>query len=299
MDGGQPQYLFQDNEGWDLVDALPYIDPLPADLQQEVRRLVEEEMSRMPPRDYLASLPKPATPVLDSDPVIKGEMERIKMQRPMAKLDQARLNVEVPSGAKAADVGEWKKSLENAEAQLEHSNVRMVNLELMHKNAQKVWLNHLQQLEHHHTGLQSDVKILKRDMDEVNKRRKLDQVSCGNTLRTLGREWEELVDRNGEILQAVGELEEDVAWRKRKCRDRGILPDKYLHDDEPMEVDPTTGAPLANGPRPATANTNGPIAAQQANMEFAEGEDESMMDVDQAGSSYANANGMIDANGKE
>jgi pre-mRNA-splicing factor SPF27 len=56
-------------QGWrkgeDLLDALPYIDPLTPDVKSQVDKLIEEEMrqSTKRPADYLKELPPmpPAT----------------------------------------------------------------------------------------------------------------------------------------------------------------------------------------------------------------------------------------------
>ncbi len=68
-------------------------------------------------------------------------------QKPLRKLDVERYKVEPPVGPKANDVSEWRKAIDNAQAQLEHSSNRLINLELTTKYVQKVWLKHLAELD--------------------------------------------------------------------------------------------------------------------------------------------------------
>jgi hypothetical protein len=68
-------------------------------------------------------------------------------QKPMRQLDMSRYNLDPPVGAKAGDVGEWRRAVEAAQAQLEHSSLRLMNLEIMSKHAQKVWMKHLAEVD--------------------------------------------------------------------------------------------------------------------------------------------------------
>jgi hypothetical protein len=80
--------LYQENEYHHLVDALPYVDPVANELQMEVKRLIEDEMKRMPKRDYLERLPAPPTSFLDTDPLVKEEMERVKGRQTPKQIDR-------------------------------------------------------------------------------------------------------------------------------------------------------------------------------------------------------------------
>ena len=62
------ELLYMENEHFSLVDALPYIDTQlgAAEVAQQVKALIEEEMTQFEPRDYLASLPAPELPFLNS-----------------------------------------------------------------------------------------------------------------------------------------------------------------------------------------------------------------------------------------
>ncbi len=56
----------------------------------------------------------------------------------MPPLDTTRYMLNPPGQARRNDVGEWKRSLDNASSQLEHQYLRILNLELMLKYGDKV-----------------------------------------------------------------------------------------------------------------------------------------------------------------
>ena len=66
------------------------------------------------------------------------------------------------------------------------------------------------------------VTELRSARDEVNKKRKLEQVSCGNELRKLTMELEQYTADNVQVQKAVWALEEDIRRLKQACRDRGV-----------------------------------------------------------------------------
>lgn len=68
-----------------VLDALPYVDPLPAEQQQEVQQLLQQEMALIAQEaggpdnlpDYLRELPLPKTALLDDAETMLGkEMAR-------------------------------------------------------------------------------------------------------------------------------------------------------------------------------------------------------------------------------
>ncbi len=68
--------------GWrrreDLIDALPYIDPLTPDIKKQVEALIEEEMrsSKKNPADFLKELP-PLQPLkFERNPLLAAEYAR-------------------------------------------------------------------------------------------------------------------------------------------------------------------------------------------------------------------------------
>jgi pre-mRNA-splicing factor SPF27 len=64
--------------GEELIDALPYIDPLAPDVKRQVESLIEEEMRRSTkrPADYLKDLPAMPAMKFEGHPMLAEEYER-------------------------------------------------------------------------------------------------------------------------------------------------------------------------------------------------------------------------------
>jgi pre-mRNA-splicing factor SPF27 len=77
----------------------------------------------------------------------------------------------------------WLKALDNANAQLEHQNQRVLNLELVQKFGGNAWNIHNYQLEYDVSLLRKAVDEKKAEIMELNKLRKRDQVNNQGSIR--------------------------------------------------------------------------------------------------------------------
>ena len=104
------ELLYMENEHFSLVDALPYIDTQlgAAEVAQQVKALIEEEMTQFETRDYLASLPAPELPFLNSSNM-QEEFSRVSVRQPLGAIDQKKYEIERPEGEAAEDEESWKK----------------------------------------------------------------------------------------------------------------------------------------------------------------------------------------------
>ena len=103
------------------LDALPYLDSEyddPAE-QEMVKKLIDEEMAQMEPRDYLAHLPPP--PDLAnlgksfSATTLATEMSRLAAGKEQTiSLDTTRLECRPPPPELARDSTAWRKTVELA-----------------------------------------------------------------------------------------------------------------------------------------------------------------------------------------
>jgi len=215
--------LFMENENYALVDALPYIDTQlgSVEVAQQVKALIEEEMALFEPRDYLKSLPAPELSLLNNEPIAK-ELARVEAGQSMEGVDIGRYKVEHPQGATAQDHGAWTKLSQSAQMQLEYNRLRVTNLEMLERWGGKAWIAHSAVVRNVERCLTAEVSALRAQREDVNKKRKLDQVSCGNELRKLTREMEQYTHDNAEVESGLVELEEEVHRLKRFARERGI-----------------------------------------------------------------------------
>lgn len=65
--------------------------------------------------------------------------QRMDQGRDMEKLDMGRYRVEAPAEAHSHDESAWQSALDNAGAQTQHQQLRVLNLELQNKFSAKVW----------------------------------------------------------------------------------------------------------------------------------------------------------------
>jgi len=215
--------LFADNEHYGLVDSLPYIDTQlgTTEVAQQVKALIDEEMRHFEPRDYLTTLPLPEEPFFSSD-VLRQEMARIEEGRPLAGINTDRYKVDQPVGPSAEDHVAWRKSAENVQMQLEYNRLRMTNLEMLERWGSRAWVAHSSLLKGSERLLANEVVTLRSSREEINKKRKLDQVTCGNELRKLARELEQYQQDNRETGRAVQRLDAEVRRLVDAARERGV-----------------------------------------------------------------------------
>lgn len=215
--------LFMENEQYNLVDALPYIDTQlgQTEVAQQVKAIIDEEMAHFEPRDYLSSLPAPELPFLSSETMNK-EFARIEAGQPIQGVDVARYKVEAPDGTDAQDHEVWKKQADSVHMQLEYNRLRFTNLEMLDRWGTKAWVAHSCLVGASERILTNEANSLRATREEVNKKRKLDQISCGNELRKLNNELESYMQDNAETGRALHALEADVARLHQTAADRGL-----------------------------------------------------------------------------
>lgn len=218
--------MFMENEHYALVDALPYIDTQvqQVDVAQQVKALIDEEMGLFEPRDYLASLPAPSF-VAPTSELIQQELDRIDSGRPMGGIDTKRYaaTVERPQGNSAQDHGEWRKAAEAVHMQLEYNRLRLTNLEMLERWGAKAWVAHSMVARVSERLMANEASALKSSREEVNKKRKLDQISCGNELRKLTYELEQYQQDNVNVEQALQGLEAEVERLQQAAAERGVV----------------------------------------------------------------------------
>merc|ERR1711988_919171 len=86
----------------------------------------------------------------------------------------------------------------------------------------KAWIAHSCLVRSTERILGNEANGLRAAREEVNKKRKLDQISCGNELRKLNNELEQYVQDNGETVRALWTLEAEVDRLHRTALERGV-----------------------------------------------------------------------------
>ncbi|XP_781613.2 pre-mRNA-splicing factor SPF27 [Strongylocentrotus purpuratus] len=196
-----------------IVDALPYVDQGYDEpgVREAAYALVEEETRRYrPTKNYLEHLA-----AIDSTPfvteVLKNEFERMAMRQPMDMLSMKRYELPPPPIGRQNDITAWTECVENSMAQLEHQAERVINLELLQNYGSHAWRSHNDILVKMVEMAQHQVQDIKKQIQEVNWKRKNKQTASGPELTRLQESWASLVSKNFEIERACLELEYDTS----------------------------------------------------------------------------------------
>merc|ERR1719158_687509 len=97
--------------------------------------------------------------------VLAKEMDRIEQAQPMTGIDTARYSLQEPVGPQVQDLNMWKTVETRAQAQIEHSYLRIANLELLDKYGSKSWVAHLGHVKQLDTAVSAEVTKLRNEKE--------------------------------------------------------------------------------------------------------------------------------------
>ncbi|KAF9352133.1 hypothetical protein BGX26_009989 [Mortierella sp. AD094] len=229
------------------LDALPYVDKQIDEpgVRTLVDKLIASEMKRMPkPRDPATLFPD--IDLFKDNELMQQELDRVRRGKPMEpKLDLSRYQLEAPTAADTTtstssssslsssatpessesitpsaseELPEgrvlWLKALDNANAQLEHQNNRIMNLELVQKFGGNAWNVHNYQMEYDLSLLRKAVDDMRAEVIELNKLRKRDQLEAAESLQRLEAKWAEMVSSTLQVEVASASLEAELEQLK-------------------------------------------------------------------------------------
>ena len=181
-----------------------------------------KQMRRMPKRekDYLAEMRQAAstsnaargfeenkylTPAL-----IEEYTRRFEKNEPKLNPDTTRYEVPPPSVKYKTNPSKWEESVQNAKSQLEHTALRMQNLELMQKYAANAWRKHLEELEEVVKEYENLVRKVDDELEGLNSKRRLSQEEAEGQFERVERRVE---SDDEEVLFDRGEGEADGEGR--------------------------------------------------------------------------------------
>jgi len=205
-----------------LLDALPYIDFQYSDpvIQVEVDRLINEEMKKFQPPDYLSKFPEPE--IQFSTEFLRTEYQRVATNAPQISLSMDRYRVEPPPDHARDDVNAWKASIERAQIRLEFQNNSLENLELLNRFGANAWKSHADQLQQLQQSLSQSLDVSRREIDAINRKRKADQLAVGSVLLELENEFWSQLSKNREIEHACLQLRSEIKRLKTLAIAQGL-----------------------------------------------------------------------------
>lgn len=145
---------------------------------------------------------------------MRSEFQRIESGARMETMTTKRYELPAPPAGKLGEIQAWQESVDNSLAQLEHQSIRSLNLELMSKYGTETWKSALEILLGMSAKAQKELQDLKKEIQDVNWKRKSKQLQTGDKLNLLNKQWVSLVSRNYEIEQAISQLEQQLANAK-------------------------------------------------------------------------------------
>lgn len=172
--------------------------------------MVDEECRRYKPtKNYLEYLPPLNTSSFETD-LMRSEFQRIETGARMDTMATKRYELPAPPAGKLGEIQAWQESVDNSLAQLEHQSIRSLNLDLMNKYGIETWKVALEVMVGMSAKAQKELQDLKKDIQDVNWKRKSKQLQTGEKLNTLNQQWVSLVSCNYEIEQAISLLEQQI-----------------------------------------------------------------------------------------
>ncbi|MEW5300222.1 MAG: hypothetical protein WDW36_003167 [Sanguina aurantia] len=217
-------------KGDDLIDALPYNDIIPPNVKAQIDAMLKEECQRSTKSvaDYLRELPAVPASTFGGHEALQKEFERVSARLPMPPLDKVRYQVNPPIPTRRNDPIAWKAALDNAGSQLEHQYLRILNLELLLKQGDKVWRAQNQLDESLFKSFEAQTAATRKEIDNVNRERKLQQAAAGTELTKLGVRYHQLMRKNFEIDSACNKLEDQVYALQEQQATRRALAEEQL-----------------------------------------------------------------------
>ncbi|TPX54794.1 hypothetical protein PhCBS80983_g05737 [Powellomyces hirtus] len=196
-----------------FVDSLPYIDRNLPEVSDAVEELIKAELARGSGVTH-SSLPAEIS-LFASKPLLSAELARTANSQPISSLDTTRFRLEPPKDAQSVEA--WSEALENAQSQLEHQTNRLINLELVNTFGSNAWRLHCFQLEWLAKALEKEVEAVKKEVVDINKERKVEQLKTGQTLQQLSLRYSQLLHQTMQVDAATKGLETEVeALRAKK-----------------------------------------------------------------------------------
>ncbi|KAF4743551.1 hypothetical protein FOZ63_034386 [Perkinsus olseni] len=229
------EHLYQSIPNYQLIDALPFIDPFGQEDFARVEEMIQKEIATFQPsRDYLEPLPMPECPYLDNSPFVKEAMEKIKAnggQLPKEGLservtpsDYSRAHLPLPS--KASSVEAWEECRDRTKVSIFDTEENNEYLDVAMKYAVPQWIHGKLQVSAFEQSLAKKRKALAKEVEDIQKRRKLDQMSHGNVLRSLHREQMEFESNNFETESAAMAMEADLRRLRQALESKPEMKDK-------------------------------------------------------------------------
>lgn len=119
---------------------------------------------------------------------------------PSQAIDMDRYNVTITNELlESSDPLVWREMVNRLKSKLEYERDSLLNLELLQKFGGNAWKLHNYHLEMQSETLDGLIDQTKDEMQQLNKRRKVEQLKAGKELTRLELQWQELVESKRQV----------------------------------------------------------------------------------------------------
>jgi pre-mRNA-splicing factor SPF27 len=200
-------------------DSLPYIDPEPTPAQRAAAQaLIDAELQLQdssPSTTKISSHPSlPALRPSTLTPLLTLEMERISSNAPLTSIDLTRY--ESPTSSNAASPP-TPQTLTRAHIAQTYLHLRTQHLTLLSQFGKNAWLISNAQSEDVLRGLEMELELTKREIDNVVLERRGLQEGKRGEIEGLGMMWKRGVGRVLETESAAEGVRGEVLRGRRGC----------------------------------------------------------------------------------
>jgi hypothetical protein len=142
-------------------------------------------------KSYRFALPT-APKLFANNPFLAAELKRVKQEGPAKSQDWTAISApDASSDAKA-----WAKALEKAKALVEYEKTRATNLQLLSTYGKQVWTQALKDQDAATANLQRRLADIETRSQQVNRKRKAQQLAIQPQLQRLEAEYHQLLAAN-------------------------------------------------------------------------------------------------------
>jgi pre-mRNA-splicing factor SPF27 len=99
---------------------------------------------------------------------------------------------------------------------------RIINLELLSQYGSAAWRAHNEVLKRMLQEEQNSLEVIRSQIQEVNRQRKLEQSKAGDELSRLETHWQDLVRKNYKIEEACMQLQSEIKQLQKMASERDI-----------------------------------------------------------------------------
>lgn len=205
-----------------ILDALPYIDPVSEDYEQYALSLIEDEMKRLPARRKISNANGDSSVSCRNSAAVHEADERVpKIGTKSMAPALSRTTSEIAAPPESDDAQAWRDVVNRARVAYESECLRGIQLEVEKEDgpasSAALWKKYNQSvLEEQHASLQYLLQQQQKTVEEINYCRQQDQQErFGRQLQVLTLQYEELIQKQFHLKQAIADLEEDIAHHRQ------------------------------------------------------------------------------------